>query len=210
MFRWCDWWFPDGEAHLPEYLAAQPGYQQVQRDVALGHVRRFGTAVDVGAHVGLWSRDLASRFARVHAFEPVAAHADCFGRNVPEANVVLHRHALGREDGFVEAEVATEGNSGSTYVFEVDAGIPCRRLDSLALPEVDFLKIDVEGFELFVCEGARETLLRCRPVVVLEQKDHATELFGVPQYAARDFVCGLGARVLERLREDWVLGWPER
>src|SRR5512137_48020 len=74
MFKFGDWYLPDGEAHMVEYLRAQPAYQGVHRATALEYVRRFGTAVDVGAHVGLWSRDLAARFATVHAFEPVDAH----------------------------------------------------------------------------------------------------------------------------------------
>ena len=209
MFPFDDWWLPDGDTHLMYYIRHQPQYQVVQRQTSLGHVRRFGVAIDVGAHIGLWSRELAQRFAYVHAFEPVAAHADCFERNVVAGNVKLHRMALGRDSGFVEAEVAAPGNSGTTYVYETNAGVPMRTLDSFEFEDVDFLKIDVEGFELFVCEGAGLTLARCRPVVVLEQKTQGPDYFGVPQFAARDFLCGLGAKVLARVRDDWILGWSE-
>jgi FkbM family methyltransferase len=210
MFQFQDWWLPDGESHMVEYMRVQPAYQGQHRATALSYVRHFRTAVDVGAHVGLWSRDLAARFERVHAFEPVAAHADCFERNVTAANVTLHRCALGREAGFVNAEVVVPGNSGTTQVFPSAGGLPMRTLDSFGLADVDFVKIDVEGAELLVCEGGAQTLARCRPVVILEQKKASEEYFGIGQYAARDFLVSIGAQVLARVKDDWILGWPER
>lgn len=209
MFQFQDWWFPDGESHLPAYLQKYSEYQSPHRDTALSHVKKFGVALDIGGHIGLWSRALAARFDTVHAFEPVAAHADCFERNVRAPNVTLHRIALGREPGYVTAEDPADGNSGSTYVFETDSGMEMRTLDSYNFRTVDFIKIDVEGFEVFVCEGARDTLARCRPVIVMEQKNHATDYFGLPRYSARDFVASLGARVLGRINDDWVLGWDD-
>lgn len=209
MFKFQDWWLPEGETHLVEYLRQRPDYQLVQRRTSLEHVGTFGVAIDVGAHIGLWSRDLAALFEQVHAFEPVAAHAECFERNITARNVTLHRFALGRADGFVEAEISMPGNSGNTYVKPSGSGMPMRPLDSFAFSAVDFVKVDVEGAELFVCEGGKATLARCRPVVVIEQKKHGPDLFGVPQFAARDFLCGLGARVLEQVGDDWILGWDE-
>jgi FkbM family methyltransferase len=41
-------------------------------------------------------------------------------------------------------------------------------LDSLAFARVDLIKIDVEGMEVAVFEGGRETLLRCLPVICVE------------------------------------------
>ena len=207
MFQFQDWWLPEGETHLVEYLRMRPQYQPVHRQVSLQYVRQFRNAVDIGAHIGLWSRELSERFGHVHAFEPVAEYAECFLRNVPRGNVTLHRYALGREAGHVAVEFAKPGSSGETFVREAPAGLPMRTLDSFELDEVDFIKIDVEGFELFVCEGALETLIHCRPVVVIEQKAHGSSYFGVPQYAARDYLVELGASVLHQVNDDWVLGW---
>jgi FkbM family methyltransferase len=204
------WWMPAGETHLEHYLAAREGeYQQEHRAISLSFCRQRRVALDVGAHIGLWSRDLAQAFAQVHAFEPLADFRACFLRNVTATNVRLHGFALGRAAGRATMRVAAD-NSGASHIAAVgDGEVEVRPLDALALPVIDYLKIDVEGFELYVLEGARETLRRCRPVIVLEQKAHSATHFGVEQYAAVEYLKSLGAVVRAQLLDDWVLAWPE-
>ena len=101
-------------------------------------------------------------------------------------------------------------NTGATHVSSKPGGaIPLKRLDDFALAEVDFVKIDVEGFERFVVEGARDTLRRCRPVVIVEQKEFA-DRYGTARYAAAEYLQSLGAVVLEQVVQDLVFGWPDQ
>jgi hypothetical protein len=127
LFEFGEWWLPDGETHMVEYLSVQPAYQGLHRATALEYVARFRAAVDIGGHVGLRRCDLAARFATVHAFEPVDAHAECFLRTVPAGNVHLHRCALGAEPGFVEPEVESEGNTGTTSLYPAARACPYER-----------------------------------------------------------------------------------
>jgi FkbM family methyltransferase len=203
------WWVPDSDTHLAAYLASSGGqYQKPQRRVSLEHCARRRVALDVGAHIGLWSRQLAAEFEAVHAFEPVAEFRECFARNVGAANVQLHPFALGNAACRAKIEFAS-ANTGMTRIVDVgDEGVEVRTLDSLSLGAVDYIKLDVEGFELFVLEGAHETLLRCRPLLTLEQKGHGAQHFGVEQYEALDYLKALGAVVLGRVVDDWIVGWP--
>jgi FkbM family methyltransferase len=206
------WVLPRSDKHFAAYLASAPKvegrrmYQPQHIHTAVSFCAQRRVAVDAGAHVGMWSYYLARAFAEVHAFEPAALMAHCFERNVEAKNVTLHRVALGNRSGRAKSELVAE-NTGASFVSESAEGdVPLKRLDEYRLDSLDLLKVDVEGYERFVLEGARETLLRCRPVVIIEQKAFS-ERYGVEQYAALEYLESLGAVTLERVLQDFVLGW---
>ena len=207
------WVLPASDRHFSKYLSTAPKVegrrmyqaQHIQQSLQFCALRR--TALDVGGHVGFWSYYLSLAFQQVHAFEPNELFAQCFERNVRARGVTLHRVALGEVERRVALEVDPE-NTGATHVRPgVEGAIPMRRLDDFGLDEVDFVKIDVEGFERQVLEGARDTLARCRPVVIVEQKEFAGR-YGVEQYAAAELLQALGATVLAEVVKDLVFGWP--
>jgi FkbM family methyltransferase len=207
------WVLPGGDRHFPEYLAKAPKvegrrmYQPEHITKSVGLCRSRRVAVDVGAHVGFWSYYLAMRFETVHSFEPSELFASCFVRNVRAKNVVLHRAALGEKEGKVDLDITPE-NTGATHVREgAEGSIPMRRLDDFALENVDFVKVDVEGYERRVIEGGRETLLRCKPLVIIEQKEFGSR-YGDEQYAAAELLRSLGAVVIAQVVKDLILGWP--
>jgi len=209
-------WFPDHEVHMGEWMKAPKNkivvdgcqtYQHRKQVAALGYVKRWRIAVDVGAHVGLWSRHMAKRFGHVHAFEPVADHRACFVRNVAAANVTLYDVALGAEPGRVSMWTE-QGSSGNTQV-RGDGEIEMRTLDSYGLEEVDFLKIDCEGYELFVLQGAVQTLQRCHPTICVEQKPRVLGNFGFKSPEAVAFLEGLGAVVRQHYSGDYMMGWED-
>lgn len=214
-------WLPPGERHLVEMMS--PGAKRFARlpdgrasyqrhkylaalaCVPLGRRRVF---VDVGAHVGLWSMQAETDFDMIFAFEPHPVHADLFGRNVRKGSaVVLAQVALGDREGTVGI-ASRPGSSGDSHVTP-DGMIPMRTLDSFPLRRVDLLKIDTEGYELPICIGARETLMRTKPVVVVEQKGKERDHFDGEHEAARRYLEGLGMKpLLPPISGDWIMGWP--
>ncbi len=62
------------------------------------------------------------------------------------------------------------------------------------MASVSFIKIDVEGFELPVLEGAVETIQRCRPLMLVEQNGNDEVHFGRPRNEATAFLESLGMR----------------
>lgn len=207
------WVLPRSDKHFAAYLANAPKvegrrmYQPEHINQSVSCCRQRRAAADIGAHVGFWSYYLALAFESVHAFEPAPLMCHCFKRNVRARNVVLHRVALGNKIGSVESEVVPD-NTGASYVRESAAGsVPLKRLDDYGLEQLDFVKVDVEGYERFVLEGAADTLARCHPVVIIEQKSFS-ERYGVEQYAAIEFLRSLGASVVQRVVHDFVLAWP--
>lgn len=210
MIEYGGWSFPDGEAHLPGWLekngVKQEGrlaYQWKKLSAAISYCPRFRTAVDVGAHVGLWSYYLARKFTHLHSFEPVARHRECFTRNISALNVTLHSCALGDHIGNIAIESAPD-SSGDSRV-SGDGDIPLQMLDQFDLDDVDFVKLDNEGYELFALRGGEQTIKRCKPVVIVEQKPGRAQRFGLPEIGAVDYLKSLGYKLQQNISGDFIL-----
>lgn len=211
------WWFPDGEKHLPEWMAnaknriilnGRPSYQGKKQIACVNTVNKYKrttrTAIDVGGHIGLWSFNLAAVFQHVLAFEPVAAHRECFTRNVEARNVELIPCALGKEEGSVSIYTAPT-SSGDSYV-NGGGEIPLKTLDTFTLAHVDFIKIDCEGYEENVLRGAEHLLKTWKPVVCVEQKrDMASTRFGLAPLGAVKFLQTLGYGVEQEIGGDYIM-----
>lgn len=199
------WYLPDEEQHLEEWINREGDYQTPHRANALRYVKNWDVAVDIGAHVGLWSREFTEKFGHVIAFEPVQEHRDCYVKNVPKENYTLHPVALGEKDGTVRMKTSAHSTGGTHVDPELSGDIPMRTLDSFEIPKIDFMKLDCEAYEIYVLRGAKETLLRCKPVVCIEQKNQA--YYGNPRYIASDYLVSLGAKPVGRYKDDLVFAW---
>ena len=122
------------------------------------------------------------------------------------ANVTVHEvAATNRSIGTIDILDHTDHGGHNHVVLDSDnvklresqnlVPVPARKLDSYNFQDVDAIKIDVEGSELLVIEGAKETIDRCRPSVQVEIVPKQCTLFGYePQdlydfFAERDYVC---------------------
>ena len=213
-------WLPEEETHLVELMLNNPRgtvsrdgkatYQFHKIDACVTRLprKRRRVCLDVGGHVVLWSMWLARAFREVYAFEPAARHADLFRHNVPDPNVTLHQVAIGDAPGICEVRWHGE-SSGDAFIQTGVGDVEVRTLDSFGITDVDFIKIDVEGFELQVVSGGSETLLKNRPMVCVEQKGREERNFGADPKGALDFLLNLGMRELVEIQGDYILDWPE-
>lgn len=203
-------WLPAHDQHLGKWMLdrneqvdGRLTYQYHKLTEALKHVKFFRCAVDIGAHVGLWSMHLAKRFVEVQAFEPIGLHRHCFNLNVDSDNVELSAVALGEVAGSI-AMHTTPGSSGDSWV-KGDGDIPLVTLDSLELTAVDFIKLDCEGYELFALRGGRATIERWRPAICVEQKPGKAKQFGLKDTEAVDFLKGLGYALAREMGGDYIM-----
>ncbi len=126
--------------------------------------RQKRTAVQAGGNIGLWPRRLsAAGFSRVMTFEPEDVSRACLAKNV-QRHVEVFPCALGAEEGSCSIQRRSLGShqivSGET--------VPILPLDNLELRDLDFLQLDVEGYEWHALSGAARTIARCRPLIQVE------------------------------------------
>jgi len=217
------WWFPDKERHMIQWMlsvnkkvAGRKAYQYHKYEACFPFIRATkDICIDVGAHIGTWSYYMAQDFQKLIAFEPISIHANCWKKNVKAKNATLIRHALGNYNGRAYLSTRTIDSSGDTGidVEEVEDAQETLilRLDDLELPEgsIDFVKIDCEGFELFVLQGMERLLLEHKPCVIVEQKPETGgfKKYGISSTAAIDYLKALGAIQCRRIQGDYILSW---
>lgn len=170
-------YIPDGDEHFVKLGPEIEHYQEPQRLKAFEYVKSWDRAVDLGAHVGIFSRDFARRFDEVVAFEPTPETRECLQRNVPQ-NVKIVPFACGdREDTVVFRRHIK--NSGGTEIAPDEGptsgafqyySVRMITLDSLNLDGVGLVKIDIQGAEPLALKGAEATLRRFKPVILIEEK----------------------------------------
>lgn len=212
-------WLPEEEKHLVEWMQNMNlkvngkltyQYSKLQAAMKLVPAGSRRVAIDVGAHVGLWAMHLADYFDEVEAFEPNPELAECFARNVPNANVRRHQCALGPQAGFTSLR-RFDGNTGHTMNTGVDQNggggeIPMATLDSFKFERVDFIKIDVEGYEPGVLAGAIETIMRCRPIMVVEAKNFES-FHGFEKLLAIKMLTDRGMKIKHNIGGDHIMAW---
>jgi len=203
--------FPDADEFMLAHLGPDGRYQASHLDAALAFVTDFSIAVDGGAHVGTWSRTLSTRFARVIAVEPSPDTFEALTENLRAfgcANVETKAIALGASHGSVQMILDGKGaamhNTGARYVMP-RGPIRMEPIDAWNLPSLGFLKLDVEGSEPAALVGARATLLRCRPIVLFENKGF-WKRYGLARDTPQRFLESCGYHERQRMSMDVIWG----
>ena len=129
--------------------------------------------VDVGAFVGLFTLEAARVCGSVIAFEPNIVARKVFAENIKRNavnNVIVLPYAVGSRERFVS--IVQQG--GATHVGKHPRTIQQVYLDRVLQHEsrIDFIKIDVEGYEVEVIYGATQTIERCKPTILVEVHSH--------------------------------------
>jgi FkbM family methyltransferase len=165
------------------------GYRQQAKDRLFALARPGDTVIDAGTNIG----EMLLRFAKivtpsghVYGFEPDPANHGKCRRNLSLNsfdNLTLEQLALGREEGTLNLVCVDDRNPGMNRIVGAQAPAPAgrsARVRALSLDKyvsekeigrIDLIKIDVEGFEMSVLEGARATLERFRPRLFIEVCD---------------------------------------
>ena len=160
------WWWPKDDIEAWKWI---PIEIQAIPDL-VKWVPERNLVLHAGGNCGVWSKIYSPLFKEVVTFEPNDINFECFKRNVDEANVTIYKAGLSDKEGFCKS-VDGDGdkNYGALQIEEADEGIPMMTIDSLNL-NPDLIQLDVEGFEENAIRGAQKTIMRSRPIIIIEQK----------------------------------------
>ena len=204
MKHYNGWWIPDAdeEQHHPKHLE----HYQKLFDFIDQHTPGFEHVVDVGGNVGKWATHFAKKFKHVTVFEPEDYNIECFKLNCKNfKNIYLHEYGLSNTNAKGKLDVYIDGHLGSTRILDdEDCNIEMKTMDSLNMSNIDVLKIDVEGRELHVLEGAEQTLKRLSPLVVIERCVLNSSAFGYDKKATHDILTAYGYKRIFKLTRDCV------
>lgn len=152
-------------------------------------------AVDIGAHKGIWTKVLMEEFDQVYSFEPIE---DNF-KVLQEINPYSYRVALGDHNG--SCSFKSGENTGQYHIDGLDGEYRITTLDEFHFDEVDFIKIDVEGYENHTIIGSIETIERCKPAILLEDNG-LTIRYGVTSKELEDTMENLGYEKVASFQDD--------
>jgi len=143
------------------------------------YLNENSVVLDIGANVGnhtvYWGK--ISKVNKIFAFEPVISTYCILEKNIEINNlsnkVKLFNIGLGDKKTRAKIDIFSIDNIGATSINEdVNGDIKICALDDIYEinneSRIDFIKIDVEGFEKYVLEGAKHILLKHSPIIFIE------------------------------------------
>lgn len=174
-------------------------------------VKQKRSAIQAGGACGIWAKKLSLEFDQVYTFEPDPLNFFCLCQNTKRCfNIIKFQSALGESHRFVELANKNHNNAGSIYVMPSERSFtPMLTIDDLNLESLDFLCLDIEGWEFFALKGAKKTIEKCNPIIQLEVKPlkHNHNIFDgevVAFDSSARYLADLGYKEITRVRKDVV------
>lgn len=204
---------PSDSLYVVKEIWIEDSYRHPTRPLSPGDI-----VIDAGAHVGVFTVKAANIVGPngvVVAVEPHPANVRMLRLNAAGyRNIIIANEALGVKCGYTSLyqHASTLGHSTVRRVGEEHVDVPMTTIDALvarlALPRVDYLKMDVEGAELGVLQGALDTIRS--PGIRLTSAAYHQLPNGTPQLPDLEaFLIESGFRVLKHKRGHVIYAWRE-
>jgi FkbM family methyltransferase len=190
--------FDDDGIAFPDYQKTNKGlfnrsknHDLAQWEFVKSKLTNFRTCLDFGAHVGTSAIFYHKFFKQIHSFEPIPELFECLEYNTkPLGNVNVYPVAISNSNGKVDIWFNPD-NSGSNvipsdatekiiksrwgnekrveFTEEQKIVVDSRTIDSYNFKDVDFIKIDTEGYNIEPLMGMEQTLKNNSPLIQLER-----------------------------------------
>ena len=153
------------DLHLKDFMIGQ----------TTPYLNRFKNTLDIGAATGMYSSHFAEHSKSVICFEAVPpVYEQLIKIKEKHNNVITHNLAVSNEIGTLDFYVDDKRLSNSSFQNLVEGQkiqVETVTLDSLKLIDIGFIKVDVEGVELDVLNGASDTIDEYKPTCMVEVYD---------------------------------------
>ena len=132
-----------------------------------------------GGHCGLYPYMYTEFFDMVFTCEPNPLSFYCLVNNCQGHNIIKLNVALGKQPGKMQSVCEYPYNTGMNRVIETTDKyyVPMITIDSLSLDDIDLMQLDLEGYEHDALQGAKETIERSKPVIIIENSTDDIDLF---------------------------------
>lgn len=210
--------FPDYQKKTGLMFINTKNHDLKQWKYCLGKIKNFRTCIDFGAHVGTSAIQYSKSFEKIISFEPLPNLFECLEYNTKDlSNVEIHNFAISDTNGFTNIFVNPD-NSGSNVIQSDETNkiiksrwgnknridfvntppiqVKTRTIDSFGFTDVDFIKIDTEGFNIKPLMGMEETLRNNSPLIMMER--------GQEKNPGKKYLLSMGYKLLSTIDIDEI------
>lgn len=191
--------------HLQLLLSYLGTFEPLSLDVMRRHLKIGATMLDVGANIGLFTIEAAQVVGpsgKVISIEAAPHHAMSVKNSAAVnnmTNVEVISVAVGDTDGEATLTLPRDANYGMFTLGKVDGdesfSVALRKIDDvIGERKIHFVKMDIEGSEYRALLGARQTLERDRPPILIELNEAALQACGSSSRQVKEFLSDLGYR----------------
>ena len=208
-----NFWVPSNDIHVEQWKAGQPFTQNKCLNSFLKYCesqnKQFKRILDIGAWCGTWSIAMEKYARNIDAFEPHKIHFACLEKNVARFSdrIKSNKIAIGHTESSISLteELATQNIRIKNEIGE----IPMHTIDYYNYSDVQFIKIDVEGYEMRVLEGAKKTITfndenQSNVQYIMVELNHNTEKYESSNLEVKTYIKSLGFKVLLNIWPDIV------
>lgn len=150
-------------------------YCDAEVEIMASHLNEDSVYLDIGTNIGYHLLGIYQRVkCKVIGFEPHPNHFAVATYNSQHIPVTIYNSAVSNKKGklnLADFDIETPSNYGEVKADSEGFEVDCITIDSLKLPEVTLMKVDVEGHELNVLKGSKKTIERCRPIIFFEANE---------------------------------------
>lgn len=163
--------------------------------------------IDIGAHIGTTVMPYLKLYNSCVAYEPhqenysfLCSNIEINKNKLENKNIITKNLCVG-DHSMKGKLIYHEGNNSGCYYFEEkeDETVNCIKLDDDLdnIDNIDFIKIDTEGFELSVLRGAKNIILKNKPLIQIETNSLCTKHYGVKVDEIYNYLYDLGALIFD-------------